>query len=1043
VRFVTAGRAAAASLTKKRGIIMRALTRLALFALTGLVLLPAAASAQASITGVVRDTSGAVLPGVTVEATSPALIEKVRSAVSDGTGQYRIVDLRPGVYTVTFTLPGFSIVKREGIELEGVLTATVNADLRIGAVTETITVTGESPIVDVQSIRRQATVSGDVFSTLPSSRGYASVMQLIPSIIIQSGQSTFAMDVQVSPVMSVFGGAGGRPNEGRLQVDGINTGASVNGAGVSPYIADLTNAQEVTFTTSGGLGEAEVGGPAMNIVPKTGGNTVKGSIYLAGVTSGMVGDNYTQALKDAGLSAPGKLLKLWDFSGGLGGPIVKDRLWYIFTLRNEGSHRSVPGMFANKNAGDPTKWNYEPDLNRQSVNPESYDIANLRLTVQATPRNKFGLFWDEQIPCKGATWSEHEEGCRQQPASGFHYSGAQATVAPEAGGAGGAGGTIAYGNKFQRVQQATWSSPATNRLLLEAGFGTYLQRFGTNEQPGNPTRGMVRVTEQCGGGCAINGNIPGLVFRSQNFDDSWSGAHTWRASASYVTGAHNMKFGYQGAYHVWEPRSFTNDLNLQYQVNNGVPNQITQNFLPVDTKERVRYTALYAQEQWTRGRVTMQGAVRFDHAWSYTLEQRVGPTRFLPAGLVFEPTDGVNYKDITPRAGLAFDLFGNGKTSLKINAGKYLEPAAPLGIWSAANPRARIATSTTRSWNDANRNFVPDCDLLNPAAQNSIAAGGDSCGAYANQNFGKSTFSNSLDPELLEGWGIRGADGQIGVSIQHELLPRMSVEVGYYRRWLQNFTVNDNLSVTAANFDTFSVTAPQDPRLPEGGGYVISGLYNVTPTLFGQTNNFLTAAKNFGDQYQRYNGMLINVSARPRNGLTIQGGLNTGATVTDNCAVRAQLPELSPLNPYCHDAPGLVTRVTGLTAYTIPKIDVLVSGTFRSDQGPTLAANYAVPSAAIQPSLGRPLAGGAANATVSLVKPGEAWGDRINELNFRVAKVIRVGRTRSHVGLDLYNSLNRSAILAYNNSFVAGGSWGRPNFVLSPRFVKLSAAIDC
>jgi hypothetical protein len=239
---------------------------LALFALAALVLVPAAALAQASITGVVRDSSGAVLPGVTVEVSSDALIEKVRTAVTDGSGQYRIIDLRPGTYLVTFTLTGFSMVKRDGVELEGQLTATVNADLRVGALEETITVTGETPIVDVQSIRRQATITGDVVNSIPSSRAYGAIMQLIPSLISQASFTPGARDVQVTPGMSVFGGAGGRENEGRLQVDGINTGAPVNGAGVSSYIPDITNSQEVAFTTSGGLGEAEVGGPTMSIV---------------------------------------------------------------------------------------------------------------------------------------------------------------------------------------------------------------------------------------------------------------------------------------------------------------------------------------------------------------------------------------------------------------------------------------------------------------------------------------------------------------------------------------------------------------------------------------------------------------------------------------------------------------------------------------------------------------------------------------------------------------------------------------------------------
>ena len=209
-----------------------------------LTLLPASVYAQASITGVVKDTSGAVLPGVTVEASSPALIEKVRTAVSDGNGQYRIVDLRAGVYAVTFTLTGFSTVKREDIELTGAFTATVNADLKVGTVAETITVSGETPIVDVQSARRQTTVSGDVIATIPSARAYGGIFQLNPAVV--GGPS----DVQVMPGLAVFGGAGGRGTEGRVQLDGLNTGAPLSGGGTSGYVPDLGSAQEVSFTTS-------------------------------------------------------------------------------------------------------------------------------------------------------------------------------------------------------------------------------------------------------------------------------------------------------------------------------------------------------------------------------------------------------------------------------------------------------------------------------------------------------------------------------------------------------------------------------------------------------------------------------------------------------------------------------------------------------------------------------------------------------------------------------------------------------------------------
>src|SRR3954465_15649983 len=278
-----------------------------------LVLAPSLALGQATITGVVRDASGAVLPGVTVEAASPVLIEKVRSAQTDASGQYRIIDLRPGLYDVSFQLTGFSTVRREGIELTGALTSTVSVELRVGGIEETITVSGSTPLVDTQSVRRQVTLNTEIPTTAPTARSWAAMAVLVPGIVTQAGASA---DIQVTPQMTVFGGMGGRSNEGRMQVDGLNTGAALNGGGVSTYVADISNASEVVTTTSGGLGEAEVGGPTLSIVPRSGGNTVKGQVYLAGVSSGMVGSNYQ---KVPGFAVPGVLLSQWDYTGGVGG----------------------------------------------------------------------------------------------------------------------------------------------------------------------------------------------------------------------------------------------------------------------------------------------------------------------------------------------------------------------------------------------------------------------------------------------------------------------------------------------------------------------------------------------------------------------------------------------------------------------------------------------------------------------------------------------------------------------------------------------------
>ena len=337
---------------------------------------------------------------------------------------------------------------------------------------------------------------------------------------------------------------------------------------------------------------------------------------------------------------------------------------------------------------------------------------------------------------------------------------------------------------------------------------------------------------------------------------------------------------------------------------------------------------------------------------------------------------------------------------------------------------------------------MPDCDLLNPLANDFRPSGGDFCGQLSNLNFGKPVFTGSFDPAILEGWGVRPSDWQVGASIQQQLVTGVSVEVGYFRRWLQNFTVIDNLAVNAADFDTFSIAAPLDPRLPDGGGYLVSGLYNVKPEKSGQTNSYTTWSNNFGSQTSMYNGVLLNVSARTTFGLTLQGGLNSGTTVTDSCEVRSDLPETTPTDPYCRNDPGFVTRVTGLASYSVPKVDVLVSGTFRSDQGVPLAANYVVTSAEAARSLGRPLSGNAPSVTVNLIEPGTAWSDRVNAFDLRIAKILRFGRTRTNIGVDIYNLLNSSAVLTNNAAFNPGGTWLVPTSVIAPRFAKVSASFD-
>jgi carboxypeptidase family protein len=479
---------------------------------------PSSAFAQAAITGVVRDTSGGVLPGVTVEAASPVMIEKVRSVISDDTGQYRIVDLRPGTYSVTFTLPGFSTVRREGIELTGTFVATVNGDMRVGALEETITVTGETPIVDVQSVKTQQIVSKDVIAAIPSSRNAGGIQALIPGMS-SDGDNGGINGTQGGGAGSIHGGRG---NDSRTQSDGNNTGwaGGSAGGGNTPNVA---GAQEVVISTSGGLGEAETSGVILNVIPRDGSNTFSGQINFSGSNSSLQGDNYTDELKAAGLASPSELKSVYDINPMGGGRIVRDKLWFYVTYRQTGSERTVPGMWFNNNAGNPNAWTVDFDRNRPAFNDNLDRNGIARITWQITPRNKFSMHWSELYTTSSTK------------------GGGGATTTPEA-----SGRTL-----FQpsRIPSASWSAPVTSRVLLEAGWGAYQARY-RNPQPrqdGTHNERMIRFQEQ-------QGEIPNLTSRMPagvggGFNHHLIGTlAALRASVSYVTGAHNMKFGYQGGF---------------------------------------------------------------------------------------------------------------------------------------------------------------------------------------------------------------------------------------------------------------------------------------------------------------------------------------------------------------------------------------------------------------------------------------------------------------------------------------------------------------
>jgi hypothetical protein len=953
-------------------------------------------SAQSALAGVVKDATGGVLPGVTVEAASPALIERVRAVTTDSSGLYRIVDLRPGVYTITFTLPGFNSVRVENFDLRADFIAAVNAEMKVGELAETITVSGEAPLVDVTSTNRSAVYNKDVIESLPNNRQIQSLAQTIPGVI--GGQN---IDGPASRSLSVHGS---RIAETNSAIDGMSDRRGAAGGQAVTFYMNEGGVQEVSVRTDGGDAESQYSGVWMNAIPKEGANTYNLQITALFANMDLSASNLTQQYINQGLTAVNGLKRTWDFNPNGGGPLVKDKLWFYAAYRNNEIDKYVANSYYTVN---PLAWQYVPDKTRQAADTQIHRNYAGRLTWQATPRNKFSF--------------SYEKDRRITPLRRIASS-----VSPEA-----TTYTPFYPNAISTI---TWRVPVNSKLLLDSGFMSYVQDWDERRQI-NPKVGFdtISVTE----------SSTGQIYRASTvYGHNFDNPLTFRSSAAYVTGSHSYKGGFALRKRGNGPTYNDIDVNgnMNYTFRNGAPSSITLFATPIEQTNDINADlGMFAQDSWAMSRMTINYGIRYDYLHASVPAQHLAAGQFVPERN-FAAVDNVpRWKDINPRIGVAYNLFGDGKTVVKAAAGRYISGGS---LASNANPVNTSVNSATRTWNDVNGNIAPDCDFSNPLLNGE-------CGPLSNLNFGKvNPNATTFDPEVLVGWGVRPYNWSVNAEVQRQIGSGASVDVGYFRRWYGNFTVTDNTLVSPSDYSPYCVTAPSnDTRLPVAGQQVC-GFYDINPNKNGQVLSVVRMADHYGKQTEIYNGIDYSVNWRIK-GITLFAGATTGRDATNQCFVVDSPQQLH----FCDVTPPFLTQYKGYGVYQAPW-GVSVSGTFQAVPQPagggtfnSITADYVATNAEIRPTLLRDLASGATGtATVDLLKPFSLLGGHSKQLDLRLGKALAASsKRRIRLSLDIYNVFNSSdwqTITTRLSSNNANNRWQQPTLILQARYFQIGTQID-
>ncbi|MEO7158863.1 MAG: TonB-dependent receptor [Vicinamibacterales bacterium] len=984
--------------------------------MASVVLLPAIAQAQSVFTGTVKDTSGAVMPGVTVEAASPVLIEKVKSAITDENGLYRIVDLRPGTYTLTFTLPGFNTITRAAIELQSNFTATINVELSVGTLQESVTVSGASPVVDVQSNVKQQVMSREVLDAVPTAKTIQGLGQLVLGVTLN------APDVGGSRAMQqtyfAIRGTGGAQSV--VLVDGLMTNGLMGDGAVMAYHNEAMS-QEMVYQTAGGAAETLTGGITMNLVPKDGGNQFRGGAKWAKSPESWQGNNLTDALKAKGVTGVDRIKHFEEFNIEQGGPIVKNKLWFFGAFRKAYYDKPIANTFQTDGSlpypQAYAKCAASPGSCEQGVSDEKMGNPIVRLTWQASERNKFAVYMDRALRLRG-----HAMGALTDPNTA----------------------SVIWNTPTFATGSAKWTSTLSSKLLLETGISFNRENYDNLYQPGvRAERGTANWYRNV----RKDDISTGFLWNASSAQlGNYPSRYNVQSSLSYVTGAHNVKVGVIDQFGTYRRYNNANaDLYQTYQ--NGVPLRVTVLNTPLEVQENLDANfGLFAQDSWNTGKLTLNYGVRFDYLKQRVVGQKAMTGRFANVAAyndIVLPT----WHDFSPRVSAVYNLSGDGKTAVRIGYNKFVT-AQTTGFAQLYNPTA--LTTQQLAWTDVNGNDIADGErgcLGYPTIGCEINFAG------LPSNFGVRSLAQ-FDPDLKRPYQMA-----LNAGVTHEVLPGLTAAFEYFRSDFSNITVRQNSLRTAASYDQVSIASPLDGSsipvwLPKPG--VASQVANVDSTS--------------DDMKRTYNGFDMSFNARMRHGVRAFGGFNLERTINDVCVSAQSDPNRSL---YCNQADsGLpwLKQFKATIVYPLPWQGISVSMALQNLNGYIIGSaaqayggftagtgfdrpnglgtfylvapttRYAAdckgactPGGLVLPTMA---ASGLASISVPLVAPETEFTPRINQLDFSVSKSFEFGKIRLNPKLDLFNALNSDDYTAVATTQLGAATYLRPSTILQGRIVR-------